>query len=184
MFNFIAAIIKTCPVPSCPPGFIIRESANKKSEAKMSSMFQTSQRTTKTTTQGGVKTASKNNFDSYPVADDKFPEECIEFICIPQRPVVDPVSPGIVRCPEPECPKGFDIVMDNQLPGADYCAKYSCEPMPLNDVVCNITGKTFSTFDGTEFKYDICDHILARDLVNDHWNVKSKFIIFSVRRFV
>lgn len=145
-------------------------------------MFQTTQKTTKSTTIGGVKTSSKNNFNSYlppaPVAnDDKLAEECIEFVCIPQRPVVDPVSPEIIHCPEPECPKGYDIVMDNQLPGKDVCAKYSCELVPLSDVVCNVTGKTFSTFDGTEFKYDICDHILARDLVNDQWSVKSEFVI-------
>lgn len=141
----------------------------------MSAMFQTSQRTTKTTTKGGVKT--KNNFDSNlttpPLADDKFAEVCIEFVCIPERPTVDPISPEIVKCPVPECPKGYDIVMDNQLPGKELCAKYSCELVPLNDVVCNVTGKTFTTFDGTEFKYDICDHILARDLVNDYWSVKS-----------
>lgn len=144
----------------------------------MSAMFQTSQKITKSTTVGGVKTPSKNSFDSYlpspPVAENKFVEECIEFICIPQRPIVDPVSPEIIQCPEPECPKGYDIVMDNQLPGKYFCAKYSCEPIPLNDVVCNVTGKTFSTFDGTEYKYDICDHILARDLVNDQWSVKRK----------
>lgn len=156
----------------------------------MSSMFQTSQKTTtKSVTKGGVKTTSKNNFDSYlpspAVADDKFTEECIEFVCIPQRPVVDPISPEIIRCPEPECPKGYDIVMDNQVPGKDLCAKYSCEPVPLNDVVCNITGKTFSTFDGTEFKYDICDHIIARDLVDDRWSVKCKLTSdFQTCRFI
>lgn len=152
----------------------------------MSAMFHTSEKTTKITTKGGVKSPSKNNFDSYlatpPVADNKFAEVCIEFVCIPQRPVVDPAKPEIIKCPEPECPKGYNIVMDNQLPGKDLCAKYSCELVPLSDVVCNVTGKTFSTFDGTEFKYDICDHILARDLVNDQWSVKSEFFFTILSR--
>lgn len=186
--NAISAIIKTCPKPSCPPGFSIRESSNKKSEPKMSAMFQTSQKTTKSSSIGGVKKPSKNNFDSYlptpPVTEEKFDEECMEFVCIPERPVVysDPVHPEIIRCPEPECPKGYDVVMDNQLPGTDFsqCAKYSCEPVPLTDVVCNVTGKTFSTFDGTEFKYDICNHLLARNFVDDAWSVKSMFVCSSL----
>lgn len=151
-------------------------------------MFQSSQKTTKTTTVGGVKKPTKNVYDSNlpsPPVTDKFTEECIEFVCIPERPVVDPVYPDIIRCPEPECPKGYDIVMDNQLPGKDLsmCAKYTCEPVPLNDVVCNITGKTFSTFDGTEFKYDICNHLLARDLVDDNWSIKSNINAFHMRAF-
>lgn len=179
MLNLIPAIIKTCPEPKCPPGFLIKENPNKKSEPRMSPMFKTSQKTTTSTTKGGTKKTSKHNYDSFlptpPVVET---EECIEFICIPERPVIppDPLFPDIIRCPEPECPKGYDVVMDNQLPGKDYsqCAKYSCEPVPLNDAVCNVTGRTFSTFDGTEFKYDICNHLLARDFVEDNWSVTSK----------
>ncbi|KAG4071830.1 hypothetical protein HA402_005991 [Bradysia odoriphaga] len=162
-------IIKTCPEPKCPPGFNIKESGAKQTKQKMSPMFQTSQRTTKTTSTGGVKTSTKK---SQSVDDDL--EECIEFICIPERPTPSPgrVIPEKIICPEPECPKGYEIVMDNHVLGQDVCAKYSCELMPLEDAVCNVTGKTFSTFDETEFKYDICDHILARDLVNDYWSIQ------------
>lgn len=34
-----------------------------------------------------------------------------------------------------------------------------------------MTGRTFNTFDGTEYKYDICNHVLARDLHSDDWDV-------------
>lgn len=51
---------------------------------------------------------------------------------------------------------------------------YSCYPPPIPDSVCNVTGRTFNTFDDTEFKYDICNHILARDLQNDEWDVSCK----------
>lgn len=106
-------------------------------------------------------------------------DECIEYICIPSKPKAplskEPEKP--IKCPEPECQKGYNIIMESGiLPGiAGNCAKYSCEPIPRQDVVCNITGRTFSTFDGTEFKYDICNHLLARDLVADKWSITSKF---------
>ena len=140
-------------------------------------MFKTSQKTYQIS---DVKKPSKNNYDSYlptpPFENDQLSADCVEFTCIPERPAVpDPQYPEIIRCPEPECPKGYDVVMDNQLIPYDVtqCAKYTCEPVPLNDAVCNVTGRTFNTFDGTEFKYDICNHVLARDFVEDKWSVSS-----------
>lgn len=37
--------------------------------------------------------------------------------------------------------------------------------------MCNVTGRTFATFDGTEFKYDICNHLIARDTLDQKWNI-------------
>ncbi|CRK93314.1 CLUMA_CG006855, isoform A [Clunio marinus] len=54
------------------------------------------------------------------------------------------------------------------------CAKFSCEAAAVNDAVCNVTGRTFNTFDFTEFKYDICNHLLARDAADEKWNVIMK----------
>jgi von Willebrand factor len=48
---------------------------------------------------------------------------------------------------------------------------FSCEPIVENDAVCNVTGRTFRTFDTTEFKFDICSHLLARDVNDEKWNV-------------
>lgn len=100
-------------------------------------------------------------------------EECIEFICLPGKPKSGTKEPSkVVKCPDPECPKGYDVVLDNELNMAGKCAKYKCEPIAQNDAVCNVTGRTFSTFDGTEFKYDICNHLLARDLSGgDNWSI-------------
>lgn len=100
-------------------------------------------------------------------------EECIEFICLPEKPKSGTKdSPNkVIKCPDPECPKGYEIILDNELNLSGKCAKYRCEPLPQNDAVCNITGRTFSTFDGTEFKYDICNHLLARDLTADNWSI-------------
>lgn len=35
----------------------------------------------------------------------------------------------------------------------------------------SVTGRTFNTFDSTGFKYDICNHLLARDIADEKWNV-------------
>lgn len=111
--------------------------------------------------------------------EEKLKDECIEYICIPVRPTVPPGSVDAKKpivCPEPTCPKGYKVIMElGTLPGViGQCAKYSCEPIPKNDAVCNVTGRTFNTFDGIEFKYDICNHLLARDLVEDKWSVSGK----------
>lgn len=52
--------------------------------------------------------------------------------------------------------------------------RFSCRPLPPPEAICNITGRTFNTFDNTEFKYDICNHIVARDLNNDEWDIALK----------
>lgn len=105
-------------------------------------------------------------------------DECIEFKCIPEKPLpTDPKSPLKPRkCPKEECPRGYDVVLDNDLAFATVgkCAKFTCEPQLKEDAVCNVTARTFNTFDGTEFKYDICNHVLARDLVAENWIISSK----------
>ncbi|VVD02631.1 unnamed protein product [Leptidea sinapis] len=61
-------------------------------------------------------------------------QECVQFKCVPNLP--PPYRPGVTPKPvECSTPVSF----------------------------CNVTGRTFTTFDGTEYKYDVCYHILARD---------------------
>lgn len=107
---------------------------------------------------------------------EKHIEICPEFICIPEKPINVPEKEHI-KCPEPECPKGYEIIFDNilsKLP--NECVKFRCEESAQKDSVCNITGRTFNTFDGIEFKYDICNHLLARDLVNQKWSVNGRYL--------
>lgn len=52
--------------------------------------------------------------------------------------------------------------------------RYSCYPKPPPEAVCYVTGRTFNTFDNTEFKYDICNHVIGRDLDQDEWDVALK----------
>lgn len=174
--------MKTCPDPSCPPGFTIKEHKSKNSRAKLSAMFQQSVKTKSSNKniKSAYKKSSYNVVSALPVPkklEDKPEEECIEFICLPEKPKSgseDPVR--VVNCPDPECPKGYDILLDNDLNLVGKCAKYTCEPIPQSDSVCNVTGRTFNTFDGTEFKYDICNHVLVRDLTADKWSIISMYL--------
>lgn len=148
----------------------------------MSAMFQTSKKT-KTYVKSSFQKSNSSDNKKYssnlatPMKiDDKILDECIEFKCIPNKPALPTVSSNnVIKCPELECPRGYDVVLDDGLK-TDKCPKYSCEPTPRNDAVCNVTGRTFSTFDGVEFKYDICNHLLARDIFLDKWSVVSKWI--------
>lgn len=89
---------------------------------------------------------------------------CPDFVCEPIR-----------NCTVPKCPPNFmvHIVLEKNNIKLK-CPIYTCVPPPLPRASCNITGRTFHTFDGTEYKYDICNHILARDLENDNWDISGK----------
>lgn len=122
----------------------------------------------------------QSNFPVPKTIEEKLKDECMEYICVPIRAtipphLIDPKKP--IMCQDPSCPIGYRVIMElGNLPGiSGNCAKYSCEPIPKNDAVCNVTGRTFNTFDGVEFKYDICNHLLARDLVEEKWSVSSEY---------
>lgn len=98
-------------------------------------------------------------------------EKCIEFICIPGK--VPPKNDTKIICPTPKCPPGYKLILD-QMANAKQCATFDCEPERLKDFVCNVTGRTFNTFDNIEYKYDICSHILAREISSGNWTIIRK----------
>lgn len=99
----------------------------------------------------------------------------MQFVCLPVRPEGMLSQMKEIKCQQPVCPQGYDVIIEvSKSTSAHDCAKYRCEPQPQNDAVCNVTGRTFNTFDGTEFKYDICSHVLARELSNDKWQIVCK----------
>lgn len=100
-------------------------------------------------------------------------EECAEFTCVP-IPKKEVLKNEAVTCAEPKCPENYEIELDmsNAKPG--QCRKYSCVLKPTKDDTCELSGKFFTTFDGTEFKYDTCSHILARDIKNSNWVITGK----------
>lgn len=67
------------------------------------------------------------------------------------------------------------------------CPPYKCVPEPTKpppvtlppfidrEDRCSMTGRMFRTFDGTDYSYDICHHVLMRDMLQDMWSVSGKF---------
>lgn len=92
--------------------------------------------------------------------------KCPEYECIPARKEEK-------FCPIPKCSDGYELKTVESRKGE--CPRYSCELSRIPDGKCNVTGRTFDTFDGTEYKYDICDHILAQDKVYKQWQIKCEY---------
>nr|XP_034190302.1 hemocytin [Osmia lignaria] len=98
--------------------------------------------------------------------------ECAQFTCVPNKPppILDKNTPH--TCPEVSCPPGYAVVYEKMsMYKLQKCPKYTCKPPAPEEVVCNVTGRTFTTFDKLEYKYDICNHILARDMFANKWYI-------------
>jgi len=92
---------------------------------------------------------------------------CVEFTCVP-----------IKECTIPQCPPKYVLHTVHEKNNIKLkCPIYSCVPPAPPHATCKITGQTFHTFDGTEFKHDICNHILARDLKYDNWDISGKIVL-------
>ena len=105
------------------------------------------------------------------------PLNCTEYVCKSTKP-----PPQYIHvkneCPPMSCPPGYTPVVEKEDYLSNKCPEYVCTPPPPSDAVCNVTGRTFNTFDETEYKYDICYHILARDLEHEEWEVARKYFIY------
>ncbi|XP_031619378.1 hemocytin isoform X2 [Contarinia nasturtii] len=164
-------ITKTCPEPKCPPGFYVKVVPSKKGKPSAYSPLSNA-------VEGIYKESNEDNTEIHsklPLPSDTPNEKikddfkCVEYNCIPERVTTISQTEKIV-CAAPSCPSGYEVVFET-TPLVAACSKYKCEPIAKHDVVCKITGRTFSTFDGTEYKYDVCDHILARDLSSNNWTI-------------
>ncbi|XP_037900754.1 hemocytin [Glossina fuscipes] len=166
--------IITCPVPECPPQMKLK--LTEKKLRKMSQMFSSTFTEKYTVTREGNKvtktkiiTSSEEILPSTKQEIDFNREQaCDEFICVP-IPVKIIKRNETTSCPEPKCPNNYDVEVDRSTSKPGDCPRYSCILKPTKDDVCEISGKSFTTFDGIEFKYDTCSHILARDLINSSW---------------
>lgn len=100
---------------------------------------------------------------------------CPQYTCVSTKP-----PPKYKRtkeeCPPIICQPTYIPVLDEvrTKTKSKICPSYSCYPPPEPDAVCNVTGRTFNTFDNVEYKYDICNHVLARDLIADEWDISCK----------
>ncbi|KAJ8974052.1 hypothetical protein NQ317_002298, partial [Molorchus minor] len=188
-------VTKKCPVVECNPGYKKVERKVSKSEKYHShvSAMLSGQTKTKSQYKGGYfgyKTNTKNGYKGYPeqtlpkplpVVSDlgKGEQVCKEYKCISTKPPPE-YTYSQDECPATACQENFIPVLDETYNAkSKICPTYSCYPPPEPDAVCNVTGRTFNTFDNTEYKYDICNHVLARDLEGDEWDISSEFNDYS-----
>lgn len=81
---------------------------------------------------------------------------------------------GIPDCPDDEneiCT--YTSTKPPEIIGTTTSAPTPCTPIIGEySAMCELSTVYFSTFDGTEFKYDICNHILFREKQNQNYIVK------------
>lgn len=104
---------------------------------------------------------------------------CSQYTCVSTKPLPKFIN-SKKECPPIVCQPTYIPVLDEIDSKTNTCPSYSCYPPPEPDAVCNVTGRTFNTFDHVEYKYDICNHVLARDLTADEWDVSREYKHSSV----
>ncbi|XP_016844891.1 hemocytin [Nasonia vitripennis] len=94
---------------------------------------------------------------------------CPKILC---RPNIEKSNYLESTCEKIECPSGFQPKHDQSKSyrKTTICDN-TCVPIPPKERVCNVIGRTFTTFDNLEYKYDVCNHILARDRDDNRWYI-------------
>ncbi|CAK9818181.1 SSPO [Anthophora quadrimaculata] len=164
-----------CENPSCPPGYKTVLKTSQRAEYhgnrfhKKSGIKPLRGHWSRTK---GLRKYAKEHLNNIHTAVSKNEIECPQFTCVPIKhpPIFDNNTPQ--TCPEVSCPSGYTVVYEKlSMYKLQKCPKYSCKPPAPEEAVCNVTGRTFSTFDKLEYKYDICNHILARDMFSNKWYI-------------
>ncbi|KZC09215.1 Hemocytin [Dufourea novaeangliae] len=165
-------VTQVCQDPICPPGYkIVLKSVMKSKYSK------------KSYAKAGVKSMSRHHWrtkglrksmqqDSTGKEEQENETQCPQFTCVPIKPppILNEDKPQ--PCPEASCPPGYTVIYEKMsMYKLVKCRKYSCQPPPPEEAVCNVTGRTFNTFDNLEYKYDVCNHILARDMYTNQWYI-------------
>lgn len=165
--------VRLCEKPSCPADYKIVYKSNYIVKGYSKNNVKSA---IKSFTKGGRKPPFHG---SSKYTDHQLPKEdvqCLEFTCVPMK--FPPILPGHQRpekCPEASCPPQYDIVYEKMsMYKLHKCPKYACKPVISKMAYCNITGRTFNTFDDLEYKFDICNHILTRDRYNNKWYITLK----------
>uniref|UniRef100_A0A8D8ZF36 Hemocytin n=1 Tax=Cacopsylla melanoneura TaxID=428564 RepID=A0A8D8ZF36_9HEMI len=166
------AQIRSCPAVSCPKGFVANMSSRSHEVEwspfggqSQSSFFKTEHKTVKhfVHKSGNSKSSMVVKRTHHIITEQIIQDieggssgndaECPEYQCVP---VID----NKLTCAlKPKCPEGYELFVERSEDG--NCPVYFCRPCRLPDATCNVTSRTFHTFDNTEFKYDICSHVLA-----------------------
>ncbi|XP_076276507.1 hemolectin isoform X2 [Lasioglossum baleicum] len=172
---------ESCQDPVCPPGY---KTVLRPSKAKSFDYYKKSHRKSAVKSLSrhpgrakGLRKSTQQRYFSATTADTELPipeneTRCVQFACVPNKPppILDKGKPQV--CPEASCPPGYTVVYEKMsMYKLQKCRKYTCKPPAVEEAVCNSTGRTFSTFDKLEYKYDVCNHILARDMYTNQWYI-------------
>ncbi|XP_071447163.1 hemocytin-like [Hetaerina americana] len=171
-----------CPETECPAGF---HTEMKSANIHFQEMVSRKYGGVKGGVKGGIKGVAKGGAKGragyagkqssrYREEPERMTTTCPEYICTPKMPTT---TERPVVCPPQKCPKGYELsqVRDGVL--GVTCPEFECklvkviEMPPHSESVCKVNGRNFETFDGLEYNYDVCHHILVRDLTDGKWNV-------------
>jgi len=167
-----------CEKPICPPGYRVVFKQTSRLHDKPHHNVKTNVKSKDHKSFTKTKTYKKHPY-RHPIHDRPMKDQlaieniqCPEFICVPTKPPVYPNEEKPDKCPEVFCPPQYEVVYEKMsMYKIRKCPKYACRPLPPQEVICNVTGRTFNTFDNMEYKYDICNHILARDMYGNEWYI-------------
>lgn len=167
-----------CEEPVCPLGYriVFKQSARLRDKARRDVKTNVKSKSRKGFS--ATKGNSKHSIYDRPMKDQDYQQstkniECLEFICVPVVfPPVLPDQKKPERCPDASCPPQYEVVYEKiSMYKMHRCPKYVCRPLTPQEAVCSVKGRTFNTFDNMEYKYDVCNHILARDMYGNEWYV-------------
>ncbi|XP_012135564.1 hemolectin [Megachile rotundata] len=158
-----------CQDPVCPPGYKTVLKLSMKAQRYTNSYRDSG---VKSLRRSHLKTKASRKYNSKYIVESQNGAECPQFTCVPIKlpPFLNESRPE--TCPKVSCPRGYTVVYEKMsMYKLQKCPKYTCKPPAPEEAVCNITGRTFNTFDKLEYKYDICNHILARDMYSNKWYI-------------
>ncbi|XP_034943572.1 hemocytin, partial [Chelonus insularis] len=164
-----------CEKPICPPGYkpILSESSKIQYTHYSSSNSRIIRDRGTKNIQRITKEPRKKENINYE-NDLNYNVKCPQFSCKPHHfsSDYDVVNKSSNECPKIQCPSNYQIIYE---PTSMYelvpCPKYTCKPLLPKENICNVVGRTFNTFDNLEYKYDICNHILVREMFHNLWYI-------------
>ncbi|XP_058797462.1 hemocytin [Phymastichus coffea] len=157
-------ITKIQCVTTCPPGFVTVDNIVDGVNLANFSITMSQNQTYEQSTFVKVKLPPPRFDSRFADVEEEEPHICPKIICKREMEVA--------TCEKLECPAGYQPTYD---PAKSIRKTLACDntciPIPPKMRVCTMIGRSFSTFDGLDYKYDVCNHILARDMDFNKWYI-------------
>ncbi|XP_057325268.1 hemocytin-like isoform X2 [Microplitis mediator] len=172
-----------CELPTCPPGYKLIP-MQKSSPQNMSDSSKVDDENVQIDTRSNFPPPKSPTKNENPMKEENkfkpFEFECQQFLCVSvQHIMVSEEQQMVIKCPEVECPPKYKLIYEpSSLYDRAVCPSFTCKPPPPKEVICNVTGRSFNTFDNLEYKYDICNHILVREMYDNSWYIMLKKLCY------